>query len=133
MPTPRPGVYLTENCRSSWPSSSAPAPCAGSPSRPAGSPPPSLRPNKVLLVAQEQNLGWDARLRRRYAALILAAALVWSALGLIAGMLIADAMIINTLLSSLSPRWPSTRSRSKYGRAQISGGSRLVTVKLCVA
>lgn len=70
-----------------------------------------------VLVAQEQNLGWDARLRRRYAALILAAALVWSALGLIAGMLIADAMIINTLLSSLSPRWPSTRSRSRYGRA----------------
>ena len=31
-----------------------------------------------VLIAQEQNLGWDARLRRRYAALVLAAALACS-------------------------------------------------------
>jgi predicted pore-forming effector associated with SMODS systems len=48
-------------------------------------------------------LGWDARLRRSYAALVMAAALAWSALGLIAGMLIADATIISTLLSFFIP------------------------------
>ena len=42
-----------------------------------------------VLIAQEQNLGWDARLRRRYAALVLTAAVIWSGLGLIVGMLIA--------------------------------------------
>jgi hypothetical protein len=31
-----------------------------------------------VLIAQEQNLGWDARLRRRYATLVLAAAVIWS-------------------------------------------------------
>jgi hypothetical protein len=56
-----------------------------------------------VLIAQEQNLGWDARLRRRYAALVLTAALVWSGLGLAAGMLIADATIVNTLLSFFIP------------------------------
>jgi len=56
-----------------------------------------------VLIAQEQNLGWDARLRRRYAALVLAAAVIWSGLGLIAGMLIADATIVNTLLSFFIP------------------------------
>lgn len=56
-----------------------------------------------VLIAQEQNLGWDARLRCRYAALILAVALAWSGLGLVAGMLIANATIISTLLSFFIP------------------------------
>jgi hypothetical protein len=56
-----------------------------------------------VLIAQEQNLGWDTRLRRRYAALVLAAAVIWSGLGLIAGMLIAGATIVNTLLSFFIP------------------------------
>ena len=56
-----------------------------------------------VLIAQEQNLGWDARLRRRYAALVLAAAVIWSGLGLIAGILIADATIVSTLLSFFIP------------------------------
>jgi hypothetical protein len=56
-----------------------------------------------VLIAQEQNLGWDTRLRRRYATLVLAAALIWSGLGLIAGMLIANATIISTLLSFFIP------------------------------
>src|SRR6266851_1954518 len=56
-----------------------------------------------VLIAQEQNLGWDARLRRRYAALVVAAALIWSGLGLVAGMLIANATIVGTLLSFFIP------------------------------
>lgn len=56
-----------------------------------------------VLIAQEQNLGWDTRLRRRYAGLVLAAALAWSGLGLVAGMLIANATIVNTLLSFFIP------------------------------
>lgn len=56
-----------------------------------------------VLIAQEQNLGWDARLRRRYATLVLAAAVIWSGLGLIAGILIADATIVSTLLSFFIP------------------------------
>lgn len=56
-----------------------------------------------VLIAQEQNLGWDARLRRRYAALVVAAALVWSGLGLVAGMVIASGTIVGTLLSFFIP------------------------------
>jgi len=56
-----------------------------------------------VFIAQEQNLGWDARLRHRYAALVLTVAVIWSGLGLIAGMLIADATIVNTLLSFFIP------------------------------
>jgi hypothetical protein len=56
-----------------------------------------------VLTAQEQNLGWDARLRRRYAALVAAATLAWSVLGLIAGIVIADATIASTLLSFFVP------------------------------
>jgi hypothetical protein len=56
-----------------------------------------------VLIAQEQNLGWDARLRRRYATLVLAVAVTWSGLGLIAGMLIAGATIVSILLSFFIP------------------------------
>jgi hypothetical protein len=56
-----------------------------------------------VLIAQEQNLGWDARLRRRYAALVVTAAVIWSGLGLVAGMLIANATIVGTLLSFFIP------------------------------
>jgi hypothetical protein len=56
-----------------------------------------------VLIAQEQNLGWDARLRRRYAALVVAAAVTWSGLGLIAGLLIAGATIVSTLVSFFIP------------------------------
>jgi hypothetical protein len=56
-----------------------------------------------VLIAQEQNLGWDARLRRRYSTLVLAAAVAWCGLGLITGMFIADATIVSTLLSFFVP------------------------------
>jgi hypothetical protein len=56
-----------------------------------------------VLIAQEQNLGWDGRLRRRYAALVVATVLAWSALGLVAGMVIANATIVGTLLSFFIP------------------------------
>ena len=89
------------------------------PSSPVGSGPATRKDQRILagwydptdgvhhpydvLIAQEQNLAWDARLRRRYATLVLAAALTWSGLGLIAGMLIAGATIISTLLSFFIP------------------------------
>jgi hypothetical protein len=56
-----------------------------------------------VLIAQEQNLGWDARLRRRYASLILAAVVIWTGLGLVAGIVIANATIVNTMLSFFVP------------------------------
>jgi SMODS-associating 4TM effector domain len=56
-----------------------------------------------VLIAQEQNLGWDARLRRRYASLILATVVIWSGLGLVAGIVIANATVLNTLLSFFIP------------------------------
>jgi hypothetical protein len=56
-----------------------------------------------VLIAQEQNLGWDARLRRRYASLILAAVVIWSGLGIVAGMVIANATLVSTLLSFFIP------------------------------
>lgn len=56
-----------------------------------------------VLIAQEQNLGWDARLRHRYASLILAAVVIWSGLGLVAGIVIANATIVNTLLTFFIP------------------------------
>ncbi len=56
-----------------------------------------------VLIAQEQNLGWDARLRRHYASLILAAVVIWSGLGLAAGIVAANATIVNTLLSFFIP------------------------------
>lgn len=56
-----------------------------------------------VLVAQEQNLGWDARLRRRYALLILAAVIAWSCLGIVAGLAIAHVTLVSTLLSFFVP------------------------------
>jgi predicted pore-forming effector associated with SMODS systems len=56
-----------------------------------------------VLIAQEQNLGWDARLRRRYATLVVAAAVTWSALGLTAGLVIAGATLVSTLVSFFIP------------------------------
>jgi hypothetical protein len=56
-----------------------------------------------VLIAQEQNLAWDARLRRRYSHVVLAAAIVWSVLGLAAGLVVADATLSETLLSFFVP------------------------------
>lgn len=56
-----------------------------------------------VLVAQEQNLSWDSRLRRRYSQCVLAVAIVWGLIGLAAGMLIANATVTDTLLSFFVP------------------------------
>lgn len=56
-----------------------------------------------VLIAQEQNLSWDARLRRRYSHLVVTAAVGWTAVGLIAGLLIADVTLPETLLSFFVP------------------------------
>jgi hypothetical protein len=56
-----------------------------------------------VLIAQEQNLGWDARLRRRYATLIVLAAVIWSVLGLIAGLAIAGTTLVSTLVTFFIP------------------------------
>lgn len=56
-----------------------------------------------VLIAQEQNLAWDARLRRRYSYLVLALAVIWSAIGLLAGIAITQATVTDTLLSFFVP------------------------------
>lgn len=56
-----------------------------------------------VLIAQEQNLHWDARLRRRYGYMIMAAAVVWSLLGVLAATVIPNATVANTLLSFFVP------------------------------
>lgn len=56
-----------------------------------------------ILITQEQNLGWDARLRRRYVAFVLSAAVGWSVIGLVAGMLIGHATIADILLGFFVP------------------------------
>lgn len=56
-----------------------------------------------ILIAQEQNLAWDARLRRRYSYLVAAAAILWTAIGLTAGLVVAGATLPDTLLSFFVP------------------------------
>ena len=56
-----------------------------------------------VLIAQEQNLSWDARLRRRYSHLVATAAVLWTAIGLAAGLAIANATLPDTLLSFFVP------------------------------
>jgi hypothetical protein len=55
-----------------------------------------------VLISQEQNLAWDARLRRTYGARILAAAIAWVALGAIIT-IITGTTITNILLSFYTP------------------------------
>ncbi|MEV0691219.1 S-4TM family putative pore-forming effector [Streptomyces sp. NPDC050388] len=56
-----------------------------------------------VFIAQEQNLAWDARLRRRYSHLIVATAILWTTIGLVAGLVVADATLGDTLLSFFVP------------------------------
>ncbi|MCQ8190152.1 S-4TM family putative pore-forming effector [Streptomyces rugosispiralis] len=56
-----------------------------------------------VFIAQEQNLSWDARLRRRYSHLIAATAILWTTIGLVAGLVVADATLGDTLLSFFVP------------------------------
>jgi hypothetical protein len=55
-----------------------------------------------VLIALEQNLAWDARLRRTYSNWILTAAVAWAAFGAFAG-LVTDATIVQDLLSFFIP------------------------------
>jgi DNA-binding CsgD family transcriptional regulator len=54
------------NCRSCWPSSSAPTHCATSLSPSTGSPPPSPEPNKVLLVGYARGKPGDSESGHRH-------------------------------------------------------------------
>ncbi|WP_055690714.1 S-4TM family putative pore-forming effector [Streptomyces prasinus] len=56
-----------------------------------------------VFIAQEQNLAWDARLRRRYSHLIAATAILWTTIGLVVGLAVADATLLDTLLSFFVP------------------------------
>jgi hypothetical protein len=56
-----------------------------------------------VFIAQEQNLAWDARLRRRYGHVVAAAAVLWTAIGLFAGLVIANVTLLDTLLSFFVP------------------------------
>ena len=56
-----------------------------------------------VFIAQEQNLAWDARLRRRYSYLVVATAILWTAIGLTTGLAIANTTLQDTLLSFFVP------------------------------
>ncbi|MFD1829932.1 S-4TM family putative pore-forming effector [Streptomyces desertarenae] len=56
-----------------------------------------------VFIAQEQNLAWDARLRRRYSHLIAATAILWTTTGFVTGLTVADATLRDTLLSFFVP------------------------------
>ncbi|GAA1401638.1 hypothetical protein GCM10009639_44200 [Kitasatospora putterlickiae] len=56
-----------------------------------------------VFIAQEQNLAWDARLRRRYSQVIAATAMLWTAIGLVVGLAVTDATLLDTLLSFFVP------------------------------
>jgi hypothetical protein len=49
-----------------------------------------------VFICQEQNLGWDARLRRRWARLLLGAVIAWTLLGVLVGYL-ADLTVAETV------------------------------------
>ncbi|MFF0371268.1 S-4TM family putative pore-forming effector [Micromonospora sp. NPDC005087] len=55
-----------------------------------------------VLIAEEQNLAWDARLRRSYSNWVVTAAILWAAIGFLAGLL-TGATIVQTLLSFVIP------------------------------
>jgi hypothetical protein len=76
-----------------------------------------------VLIAQEQNLAWDARLRRDYSHLILAVAVLWSAAGVLAGIVIADATLTDTLLSFYVP----SLAAYQIGHETWSGQRRVAT------
>jgi hypothetical protein len=56
-----------------------------------------------VLIAQEQNLAWDVRLRRLYANLVIALAGLWTAAGLVAGMVIAHSTVVEVIISFFVP------------------------------
>ncbi|MEJ8640145.1 S-4TM family putative pore-forming effector [Streptomyces sp. MS2.AVA.5] len=56
-----------------------------------------------VFIAQEQNLAWDARLRRRYSYLIATTAMLWATIGLVAGLVVAGVTLGDTLLSFFVP------------------------------
>lgn len=56
-----------------------------------------------VFIAQEQNLAWDARLRRRYSHVIAGAAILWTTIGLVIGLAVANATLLDTVLSFFAP------------------------------
>lgn len=56
-----------------------------------------------VFIAQEQNLAWDARLRRRYSYLVGTLAVLWTAIGLIIGLAVSSATLLTTVISFFAP------------------------------
>lgn len=56
-----------------------------------------------VLIAQEQNLAWDARLRRAYSRWIAAAAIGWVTIGLVVVGIVGGATILQALASFYAP------------------------------
>jgi hypothetical protein len=56
-----------------------------------------------VLIAQEQNLAWDARLRRSYSNWIIAAAAVWAVIGLVVVGIFGSATVLQAILSFYAP------------------------------
>jgi hypothetical protein len=75
-----------------------------------------------VLIAQEQNLGWDARLRRLYANLVLALAVLWTLAGLVAGMVIANSTIVEVIVSFFVPSLAVYQLAAEiwYGQRQVA-------------
>jgi hypothetical protein len=89
-----------------------------------------------VLIAQEQNLGWDARLRRLYANLVVGLAVVWTAAGFIAGMVIANSTVLEVIVSFFVPCLAVYQLAAEiwYGQRQVADERerlrRMVTAEL---
>jgi len=83
-----------------------------------------------VLIAQEQNLAWDARLRRRYGCLIFCLAVIWSFIGLLAGMVITEATVTDTLLSFFVPSLAAYQLALEiwYGQQRVAAERELLAV-----
>jgi hypothetical protein len=84
-----------------------------------------------VFIAQEQNLAWDARLRRRYAYVVLALAVIWTFIGLVAGIAITQATVTDTLLSFFVPSLAAYQIALEiwYGQKRVAAErERLATI-----
>ncbi|MEU3648873.1 S-4TM family putative pore-forming effector [Lentzea sp. NPDC034063] len=56
-----------------------------------------------VFISQEQNLAWDARLRRRYSRFVAGVAAAWTVLGVVICLIVPNVTLLDTLLSFFVP------------------------------
>jgi hypothetical protein len=56
-----------------------------------------------VFISQEQNLRWDARLRRDYSTLVAVVALAWATIGVLASIVIAETTVTTALVAFFVP------------------------------